>query len=461
MSLYVDVGPLKRGRHPSELKPRTRRLAAVAALALATTLALPSTGTPQDQQEDSIAVIERGTPGADGWDIAELPFKVVFFPLYLVSLGFEWAGGAVNDALPKLTRFSASLHDRGFYPTVAAQGSNSGIGTALTIGVPPTRSNAWGHVRGGGTLKEYWLAEARLGYGPVFGWTGVDERFGINALGSRRHRPEDEFFGLGNESREEDRSNYLLDVRQITGELVVIPVPGNLEFVGTGGYENMQSGAGRRSSLQSVDKPGLFTQDELPGFGEEREYLVLGAAANGRIGYRHAIQRGGYWGTVGYRWHSSRTDGAADFGHLTGGAGIEVPFDHHIRSLNLALYYESVRPSGGGDIAFHRLPTLGGSSSLPAYRSGRFRDRESVLGRAEYRYRLWDDPRGSAGVDAVLFTYGGMVASSMSQEFRFNRLRPAYGVALALLSLERRLVYWSFAWGDEGFRTHFNFGLRQ
>ncbi len=425
------------------------------------TIGLPSTGAPQDLEEDSIAVIERGTPGADGWDLAELPFKVIFSPLYLVSLGIETAGSAVTDALPRLVYYNALISDHGFYPTVAAQGANSGTGGALTIGIPPSRSNAWAVARGGGTFKGYWLAEARLGYGAVFGWTGVEERLGISARGSRRHRPEDEFFGLGNESREEDRSNYLLDIRQLSGDLVVIPVRGNLEFMGTGSYEKIEAGAGRRSSLQSVDKPGLFTQDELPGFGEEQEYVVFGGTANGRIGYRHAVQRGGYWGTLGYRWHSSQTDGAADFGHLTAGAGVDIPFDHRIRSLNLALFYESVRPSGGGDIAFYRLPTLGGARTLPAYRSGRFRERDSVLGLAEYRYRLWDDPRGAIGLDAVLFGSGGMVASSMSREFKFNRLRPAYGVALAVLSLEQRVLYLSFAWGDEGFRTHFNFNARQ
>ena len=163
--------------------------------------------------------------------------------------------------------------------------------------------------------------------------------------------------------------------------------------------------------------------------------------------------------TLGYRWNPSETDGPPHFGKLTAGAGIDIPFDHGIRSLNLAISYESLRPRGDGEVAFYYLPALGGPRTLPAYRARRFRDRDALLGQAEYRYRLWDGPGGRMGVDATIFAYGGMVAQSMSDEFSFDALHPDFCLALRLLSTERPIAYLSVSAGDEGVRVHFTFRL--
>ena len=144
---------------------------------------------------------------------------------------------------------------------------------------------------------------------------------------------------------------------------------------------------------------------------------------------------------------------------VTASAGIDLPFDRRIRSLALAIFYESLRPSGDGEVAFYRLPKLGGRRTLPSFRSDRFRDRDLIVGQAEYRYRLWDDPRGRAGLDASFFLYGGMVARSLSSEFRFNRLEKSYGVALSLLAQTGELARLSLGLGGELTTVRFTFGV--
>ena len=448
--------PLRLCQGRAELRKRPRNAISVAALCLLMILGVPSTAEPQEQQEDSVTVIERGTPGVDGWDVAEFPFKVILFPLYLASLGLEWLGGAAYDGYPRFVHYNSKLNRRGVYATMAAQGNYSGTGAAVTLGVPPGQSPLRGFVRGGATFKSYWLVEGRLGYGGVFGWEGPDMPIGVSVFGSRRHRPQDEFYGIGNDSDEDDRSDYKLDIYEVTGDFAVFGSR-NVEFLLTGGYEKTESGEGDNELLASVDS--IFGPLAIPGFGEEQEYVPIGVTGNVRVGRRHALERGGYWVTLGYRWNHSETDGAPDFGKLTAGAGIDIPFDHGIRSLNLAISYESLRPRGDGEVAFYYLPALGGPRTLPAYRARRFRDRDALLGQAEYRYRLWDSPGGSMGVDATIFAYGGMVAQSMSDEFSFDALHPDVGMALRLLSTERPIAYLSVSAGDEGVRVNFTFRL--
>ena len=57
-------------------------------------------------------------------------------------------------------------------------------------------------------------------------------------------------------------------------------------------------------------------------------------------------------------------------------------------------------------VPFYLQPTLGGASHLRGFRESRFRDQNSVLVGAEYRWEAW------WALDAALFVDAGMVAPS-------------------------------------------------
>ncbi len=438
----------------ARLHPRPS-VASLGALVLLLTFGLPSIG---QAQEDSVAVIERGTPGVEGWDILEFPFKVVEFPLYLVGSGLTALAGVADRGhwIPWLVYYNEQLNNTGIYPSFGGQGPNSGTGGTLLLGVPPRDRSVWANVHGGATVKQYRRAQARIGYGPA----GVEHvegpAFGVHALGLAEHRAEDEFFGIGRNSRKEARSDFDLDRYQVGGLFAVIPTS-HLELEVSGGWERSEAGQGNDDRIPDIDS--TFAPQEIPGFDVEEDYFSIGASAAWRVGYPHAMERGGHWASVGYRWNQSDTDGAADFGRFTASAGIDLPFDHRIRSLALSIYYESLRPNGDGEVAFYRLPALGGATNLPSYRADRFRDRDLILGQAEYRYRLWDDSRGRSALDASFFLYGGMVARRLSSEFSFDRLQESYGFALSLLTETSRLAHLALALGGERTTVRLTFGL--
>ncbi len=456
MSLYVR--PFRRSQGRVQLRWRPPGTASLGALVLLIGLGLPSTGLAQEQQEDSITVIERGTGGLEGWDILEAPFWVITFPLYLLGAGLEGLSGVAERGhwIPWLVYYNQQLNDRGIYPALGGQGPNSGTGGSVLLGVPGTERSFWAFLKGGGSVKNYWRAQARVGYGALDVEQAEGPAFGVGAFGSAEHRPEDEFFGIGRESREEDRSDFQLDRYEVGGELAFIPAR-HLGLAVNGGWMRRQAEAGQDDRLPDVDS--TFAPAEIPGFDEEQDYFFVGASAAWRVGFPHALERGGRWASVGYRWNQSDTDGAADFGRFRASAGIDLPFDHRIRSLYLAISYESLRPDGDGEVAFYRLPALGGATNLPSYRADRFRDRDLILGQAEYRYRLWDDSRGRSALDASFFLYGGMVARRLSSEFRFDRLQESYGFALSLLTEASRLAHLALALGGERTTIRLTFGL--
>jgi hypothetical protein len=431
---------------------RSSRLLGVVLPAL---FAFSSTGLPQDLDGDSIAVIERGTPTVDGWDIAEFPFKVITAPLYLLALGGEWAANAAQQAhlLPWAYYLNSELNQRSLYPTVASLGSGSGTGAALLIGIPGRPTSPWGYVRGGATFKGYWRITARAGYGLEAVAPGGAHAFGTHAFGWIEDRPEDEYYGIGNDSQEDDRSNYQLK-RATVGATLGFAATRDIAITIDLDWSRSEAGPGKNPTLPSVDS--IFGPVEIPGFGDLDRYLSFGGSAEWRNGYRGLLP-GGRWLRLGLSWNESYSDGAADFAQIEAAAGADIPFDHERRSLTLALLYQTVRPSGAGEISFYRLPTLGGSSTLPAYRTGRFRDRDLILGRAEYSYRIWLNPTYTSALVASIFLYGGMVAEDLWDEFAFDQLWPSYGIALATRSTGGSGARLEFAGGKEGLRVNFTF----
>ncbi|MFQ5890521.1 MAG: hypothetical protein ACE5JR_10780 [Gemmatimonadota bacterium] len=411
-------------------------------------------------QEDSIVVIERGTPAVNGWDVAELPFRLVTLPILIIGNGSKLAFGGKGYLIPNVTHLFGQIQARGVHPLIHRQGASSSIGGGLLLGVPPTREGPWAHVLGGATIKEYWLLGARLGYGSEYPEPrprlGIRRGgpFTVQGYGFRAHRAQDKFYGPGRDSRNENRSDYDRDQYEAGAVVILRPLP-NSELRFFARWTQDDIGAGDADDLPDVDS--TFAASEIPGFGERWRYVSFGTTVGWRVGRLHTMQRHDRWLEASYTWNDSRSDGAADYGRLELSAGIELPFDRKRESLAFALRYVALRPSGEGAIPFYRLASLGGSHSLASYHTYRFADQESILGQAEYRYRVWSEVRDEFWLDGILFLYEGMVAESLSDEFRFERLKESYGFGLAFITPESEVARITFNWGDDGFLGRFSF----
>ncbi len=186
-----------------------------------------------------------------------------------------------------------------------------------------------------------------------------------------------------------------------------------------------------------------------------RDNLTVPGGLEYRAGAPHAIERRGSWLAAEYRWTASHTSGVADFGVWRAGAGFELPFDYHRRSILLALSLESLRPTSSGLVPYYMLPGLGGARTLPSFRSDRFRDRDALLGVLEYRYRVWSEPDDRVWVDAVLFTDAGIVAPRVFDALSTARVHESTGLAIAVVGHGAALGRVGLSKGSDGWGITF------
>jgi outer membrane protein assembly factor BamA len=274
-------------------------------------------------------------------------------------------------------------------------------------------------LQAGLTQRGYWLTQVRAGTDAFYGSVRVEER-------SR-----DAFFGIGNATAEADWTDYRLH-RVSAGTHLNVRPAASWRLMAALEWSRTSTSAG--SDAAHIDVDSAFAAPARPGFGIVSEAISVSGGLEYRAGARHAIERRGSWIATQYRWSGSRTSTVADFGVWRVGAGFELPFDHQRRSVVLALSLESLRRTSAGVVPFYVLPALGGATSLPSFRSERFRDRDAVLGTFEYRYRIWSEPGDALWIDAVLFTTAGMVAPRVVDAITTARVHQSTGFAFAVLS---------------------------
>ena len=100
-------------------------------------------------------------------------------------------------------------------------------------------------------------------------------RVDVGVSGQYYEFPQEDFFGLGMDSLESNRTNYLLDA--IESGVAVRWKPSRLEFGGGVAYFSPRLGRGTDSRFPSTDD--LFTAAAAPGLGTETDYLKGGLSA--------------------------------------------------------------------------------------------------------------------------------------------------------------------------------------
>jgi outer membrane protein assembly factor BamA len=95
-------------------------------------------------------------------------------------------------------------------------------------------------------------------------------------------------------------------------------------------------------------------------------------------------------------------------------------------------------------VPFYLRPTLGGASHLRGFRESRFRDQNSVLVGAEYRWEAW------WALDPVLFVDAGLVAPSR-RSLSLRDTEVGYGIGFRFHSNRAFVGRLDLAFSREGF----------
>jgi hypothetical protein len=269
-------------------------------------------------------------------------------------------------------------------------------------------------VRGSYTITGYKRLEAEFIAPHLFHRRGV-----LNVLGGWREATQVGFYGIGNDSSKDARTNY--DFKQPYGSAILTLWPTREYLMLRGGveYSRWKQGPGE-GTFPSVDE--VYTPDTLPGLGTETTYLhtqaTVGLDWRTSPGY---TRRGGFYGVTGHDY----TDRDKNFGFQQTDYEIiqHLPILRETWVLAFHALAQTTHTKSNQQIPFFMLPSVGGGSSLRGYPSWRFRDRDSLLLQAEWRIM------NNRFFDSAFFYDAGKVASRPS-DLDFNHLKSDFGFGL-------------------------------
>jgi len=235
--------------------------------------------------------------------------------------------------------------------------------------------------------------------------------------------PQKRYFGIGNLSRRADLSYYTMEQYLFLGTLRYAPSRWMACDLTVAVHRN-QLGPG--SYLDADEKSlerGFPLETLAPGFWVDPQNMQGEVALNlDRRDSRGQPHVG--WAAEGFVGYALGTGpDEVDFVRYGGDLQGYLPLAR-AQTLALRAAGEEARPSDETrHIKLTELPSLGGRSTLRGYLPDRFIDNASMLGSAEYRYRL------SPLITACCFADFGKVMPRLL-DFDFNDLHRSFGASL-------------------------------
>jgi hypothetical protein len=357
--------------------------------------------------------------------------------------------GDVPEPLKNAGRAIGKVFGFPLHPLIGSVSSGSGIGAGIGLDVPLKGGWTW-ESKGVYSIRDYWSGESRVEF------TGRRTEFEV--YGRLRDMPKIAFYGLGNESSKEDRSNFAMreGVAGTWGSYRLLPfitLGARAEHV----WPELRAGEDKKRESTT----DLFDDAALPSLTQQAKYarfqgsvdLILPPAAGDGF-YQGTIVRGIFAHFEDLeldRYTFDRIDGEiqqkfAGIGaahrltlhgwvsHSVTADGQEVPF-YLQRTLGAKGQLKSVHE--------YLLGTDGTQATLRGYDTFRFRDRDALLLQAEYRMPLWGP------LDVTAFYDAGKVASS-SSELNLKNLHDNYGFSLSFMRAHSTVARVDVGLGGEG-----------
>jgi hypothetical protein len=293
-------------------------------------------------------------------------------------------------------------------------------------------------LEGGLSIRNYQLAKADFFLPSLAGGT-----LELGGHAAYHYLPQEDFYGLGPESRREDRVTFRYSATDYQGRALVRPRPW-LELELRSGVLNPAIGPGRDKTLpQLTDRFATFT---TPGLPEQPRYGYIETAGTvDRRDQRGNPRAGGFY-HVGMRWYAAQ--GGVEQRFHVFDADLQHFFPIFDKKRVIALRGRVISSVGddNGDVPFYFQPTLGGSDSLRSYGEYRFRDRNILFLNAEYRWEAF------SGMDMALFSDWGKVATKHGN-VDFGSLKRAYGIGFRFNTYKTVFLRFDIAaGGGEGMR---------
>jgi len=376
-----------------------------------------------------------------GWETAlRAPFRVVFFPLRLVGMGLEAGVGYLGPRYFEPKPESPPKPGPRLSPYIAPTAANDvGLGVAVTWrGLPTSDSRLFAAVA--------WSLDDRR-RATISETIGDRRPVGFQLRADYDFKPNRRFYGIGNQTPETNVSYYLLSGTSVEGALLLGGSPFRQLRIASG-YSSLRPGSGYNGQplLEEVFPPASapYAQQASEEFwyGVAGDLAALDDARDPSHGFhlRADVRRVNGVRSGDPDYSAWRTEGRA-----------YLPVFAKRRVMVVRGVYTGVDAGGDAVLPFYRLPRSEGTTQFVGFASERFRDRQLMLARFEYRWLIFNR------LSALALYELGEVAPQASA-FTLAGAHVSYGGGLRFGLSEQSVVRFELANSVEGLHAVFAFG---
>jgi len=240
----------------------------------------------------------------------------------------------------------------------------------------------------------------------------------VGLEGNYRKQPQDDFYGLGPDTREETRVSFLYKGTEVQGRAIV--KPRSWLRVGTRvGWLDPDIGTGTDDRFPSIEE--TFDSITAPGLLDQPQYRYgeAFAIADNRD-ERGNARAGGYY-AVAWRRYGDQDLNRFSFSRFNAHALRFFPIFDKKRVFAFQAQLTATSADDGNEVPFYMQPTIGGGHNLRSVTDYRFRDRSALGFNAEYRWEAF------TALDMAVFADFGTVAGRVS-DLDLGNLTPGYGI---------------------------------
>lgn len=263
-----------------------------------------------------------------------------------------------------------------------------------------------------------------------------------------RNYSQEDFYGIGPNTRKRDRTSFRLEDTTYLGTAGVRWRKWFRTGV-QGGIIEANTGPGTDPRFPSVER--VFTSRTTPALDFQPDYYQLGAFA--QVDYRDEPgnpRAGGHY-IAHWNYFGDRSRSLHTFRRIDGEIQQYLPFFNRRRVIALRAKTSVVDSSPGQTVPFYMQPTLGGSEDMRGFREFRFRDKNLMIYNLEYRFEVF------SGLDMAVFGDAGKVFSHRSQ-FNLAHLEGSYGLGLRFNQEKAVFLRVDIGKSREGVRFFIKFG---
>lgn len=263
-----------------------------------------------------------------------------------------------------------------------------------------------------------------------------------------RNFPQEDFFGVGPESKKSSRTDFLLEDMSYDA---VVGYQFNrwISTAARAGFLQVNTGPGKDTRFPNTNQ--LFTDVLAPGLARQPDFFRLNSMLF--VDYRDHPTNPRKGGVVGFSFarFDDRRGREFEFNRFAFDARHYLPLGSVQRVLAVRFYTSLDDAGSGSRVPFYLMETVGGSDTLRGFREFRFRDANLLYLSAEYR---WEP---APALEFAVFYDTGKVFSDRS-DFEFNHLEKSIGAGIRLKSSDGVVFRVDVGRSREGTRVYFKWG---